>query len=134
MKARQLIDGAAFGPDALKALGRTFDEAWVSISASVGTDPLVVDGARQKLANILLSIADNRSRGRNSAQGSCATDLQGTTVNECPPGWSTRRGEIAGCPPGHRTPTATPLLAICWDYSGPRGEPLRRRRILSTRI
>jgi hypothetical protein len=28
MKVRQLIDGASFGPDALKAIGEAFDVAW----------------------------------------------------------------------------------------------------------
>jgi hypothetical protein len=38
MKARQLIDGASFGLDALKAIGRAFDEAWAQIAA-FGDDP-----------------------------------------------------------------------------------------------
>jgi hypothetical protein len=39
MRARQLIDGAAFGPDALKAIGQAFDAAWQEIVANFGNDP-----------------------------------------------------------------------------------------------
>ena len=62
MKARQLIDGASFGPDALKAIGQAFDEAWKTIEGNFGSDPQEVETARLKLANALLSIASNDSR------------------------------------------------------------------------
>ena len=39
-KAHQLIDGASFGPDALKAIGEAFDAAWAAISANFGNDPV----------------------------------------------------------------------------------------------
>ena len=32
MRARQLIDGASFGPEALKAIGDAFDAAWAEIA------------------------------------------------------------------------------------------------------
>jgi hypothetical protein len=35
-KVRQLIDGASFGPDALKAIGEAFDATWAAISANFG--------------------------------------------------------------------------------------------------
>jgi hypothetical protein len=38
MKARALIDGASFGPDALKVMGRAFDEAWVSIAGNFSAE------------------------------------------------------------------------------------------------
>jgi len=62
MKARSLIDGASYGPDALKASGRAFDEAWAQIAGNFGSDPVVIDAARLKLANALLSVADDDSR------------------------------------------------------------------------
>jgi hypothetical protein len=62
MKARGLIDGASFGPDALKAIGAAFDEAWKAIEGNFGSDPQEVETARLKLANALLSIASNDSR------------------------------------------------------------------------
>jgi hypothetical protein len=33
MRARQLIDTASFGPDALKVIGEAFDAAWAEIAA-----------------------------------------------------------------------------------------------------
>jgi hypothetical protein len=62
MKARRLIDGASFGPDALKAIGEAFDEAWKTIEANFGSDQQEVETARLKLANALLSVASNDSR------------------------------------------------------------------------
>src|SRR5262245_42370210 len=46
MRARQLIDNASFGPEALKAIGEAFDAAWAEIAGGVGTDPVVVEAAR----------------------------------------------------------------------------------------
>jgi hypothetical protein len=62
MKARKLIDGAAFGPEAVKALGQALDEAWATIEGNFGDDPGDVELARLKLANALLSIASEDSR------------------------------------------------------------------------
>jgi hypothetical protein len=62
MKARKLIDGAAFGPEALKAIGQTFDEAWQEIAGNFGDDPQDIETARMKLADAVLSIADEDSR------------------------------------------------------------------------
>ena len=61
-KARQLIDGASFGPEALKAIGAAFDAAWAEISNNFGDDPADVEKARLRLANALLSIANEDSR------------------------------------------------------------------------
>jgi hypothetical protein len=61
-KARQLIDGASFGPEALKAVGAAFDAAWSEIAGNFGDDPTDVENARLRLANALLSIADEDSR------------------------------------------------------------------------
>ena len=60
--ARQLIDGASYGPEALKAIGQAFDEAWLQIAGNFGNDPIDVEKARIKLAHALLSIADDDSR------------------------------------------------------------------------
>jgi hypothetical protein len=62
MKARTLIDGASFGPDALKAVGQAFDEAWTEISPHFGNDPVVRDGARLALATAILSVSTDTSR------------------------------------------------------------------------
>lgn len=57
MKARQLIDGASFGPQTLKAIGQAFDEAWNEIEPSVSENPLAKEASRLSLANIVLSLA-----------------------------------------------------------------------------
>jgi hypothetical protein len=62
MRARQLIDGASFGPDALSVIGKAFDAAWVEIADNFGNDPVEIEAARLKLANAMLSIASEDSR------------------------------------------------------------------------
>jgi hypothetical protein len=62
VKALRLIDGSSYGPEALKAIGQAFDEAWRSIATNFGDDPRDVQKARLKLASALLSIASNDSR------------------------------------------------------------------------
>jgi hypothetical protein len=61
MRARQLIDGASFGPDAVKAIGEAFDAAWAEVAGNFH-DPLAIEAARLKLANAVLSIASEDSR------------------------------------------------------------------------
>jgi len=61
-KARHLIDGASFGPEALKAIGEAFDAAWAEVSSNFGDDMVDVDKARRRLAKALLSIANEDSR------------------------------------------------------------------------
>jgi hypothetical protein len=60
MKARQLIDGASYGPDALKVIVKAFDEAWVMIAGNY--DSASVEAARLKLAKAVLSVAREDSR------------------------------------------------------------------------
>ena len=62
MGSRQLIAGAAYGPEALKVIGQAFDEAWLDIAGNFGDDPPNVEKARNKLARTILSIADDDSR------------------------------------------------------------------------
>jgi hypothetical protein len=62
MKARRLIDGASFGPETLKAVGEAFDKAWAQIASNFGGDAQSVEAARLKLAQAILSIADENSR------------------------------------------------------------------------
>ena len=62
MKARKLIDGASFGPDVLKAIGQAFDEPWEEIASNFGSDLKDMETARVKLANAVLSIADEDTR------------------------------------------------------------------------
>lgn len=62
MRARRLIDGASYGPEALQAIGNAFEEAWATIADNFGSDPKVIEAARLTLANALLSIAHEDSR------------------------------------------------------------------------
>jgi hypothetical protein len=62
MSARSLINGASFEPDALKAIGQAFDEAWQDIATTFGDNPHDIEHARLKLANAVLSIVDEDSR------------------------------------------------------------------------
>ena len=61
MRARQKIDGAAFGPEALKVIGQAFDAAWAEIADNFGGDPLAVEAARLKPADAFLSIANEEA-------------------------------------------------------------------------
>lgn len=56
MKAHEFIEGATYDPHHLKVLFVAFDEAWASISHNFKDDPQVVEGARHRLAKIMLSI------------------------------------------------------------------------------
>lgn len=60
MKARQLIDGSSYGPEALKTIGQAFDEAWQTIAGNF-TDE-TIEAGRLRLANALLSVASEDSR------------------------------------------------------------------------
>lgn len=70
MKARQLISGASYGPDALKIIFQAFDDAWDSIADNFGNDPLAIEAARLKLANIILSFPDNDIRNAQEIKNS----------------------------------------------------------------
>jgi hypothetical protein len=59
MKARQLIEGASYGPETLKIVCQAFDDAWSSIAANFGDDPPAIEAARLRLANIILSFPHN---------------------------------------------------------------------------
>jgi hypothetical protein len=60
MKASRLIDGAAFGPATVKAIGQAFDQAWAEIGGGF-EEPLEIESARLRLAEAVLSIANEDS-------------------------------------------------------------------------
>ena len=62
MRARLLIDGASFGPEALKVIGEALDAAWAEIAGNFANDPAEIDEALYKLATALLSVASEDSR------------------------------------------------------------------------
>jgi hypothetical protein len=57
MKARQLIDGASYGPDELKIIEQAFDDVWAAIEGNFGDDPGIRENARIRLAKAVLSVA-----------------------------------------------------------------------------
>jgi hypothetical protein len=57
MKARRLIDGAAYPPDKLKVIFQAFDDAWAEVAADVSRRPSAIEAARLSLATIVLSLA-----------------------------------------------------------------------------
>lgn len=59
MKARHLLGSSSFGPEALKGITQAFDDAWNSIAPDFGGNPLAIEAARLKLANVILAIAQN---------------------------------------------------------------------------
>ena len=58
----QPMEGASFGPDALKAICRAFDIAWRAIAKQFAGDQAKAEAVRIALANCLLSLADEDSR------------------------------------------------------------------------
>ena len=62
MKTRRLIDGAALGPETLKAVGEAFDRAWAQIAGNFGDNPTQVENARLRLEEAMLSIATEDSK------------------------------------------------------------------------
>ena len=57
MRARQLINGASFGPAAIKAMSEAFEMAWEQIASHFDGDPMIRDSARQSLAEAVLAAA-----------------------------------------------------------------------------
>ncbi len=62
IKPRPLIDGASYGPAALKAIGQAFDEAWDCIADNFGGELKSTEEGRLRLAEALLSVACEHSR------------------------------------------------------------------------
>ena len=70
MSANQFIEGASYGPEALKIVCQAFDEAWNSIAGNFGNDPATIEAARLKLANIVLSFPHNKIRDAEQIRNS----------------------------------------------------------------
>jgi hypothetical protein len=58
VKARQLIDGASYDPEQVKALGQAFDRAWDRMAPSIASRPEAVEDVRRQLADVILSFAE----------------------------------------------------------------------------
>jgi hypothetical protein len=79
LKARELIDSAAFGPDTLKVIGKAFDEAWASIAGNFEENPLAVQAARLKLANAML--AEAKANGHHNVETLKSAALQAMALS-----------------------------------------------------
>ena len=51
------IGGAAYGSEAVRAMGQAFDLAWVEIAGNFGAGLLEIEAARLRLAEAVLSVA-----------------------------------------------------------------------------
>jgi len=60
--ATEMTGAGSHGPEALKAIGQAFDEAWLHIAGNFGDDPSDVEKARARLARARLSIAHKDGR------------------------------------------------------------------------
>ena len=97
-----------FGPDALKAIGHAFDEAWAEIAGNFGNEPAVIESARLKLAEALLSVADDDSRDVEALKQAALQRMAVTTA----------RFEA-------QTTDARPLLSkVCFPTSTARADAL----------
>jgi hypothetical protein len=64
MEAKRLLEtqvGTCFGPEALKAIGQAFDEAWSDIAGNFGS-ATQIEATRVKLAHAILTAASDGSR------------------------------------------------------------------------
>jgi hypothetical protein len=58
MKARKLIEGSVRSPEALKILGKAFDDAWSEIADRYNGDARAIEHARMQLAHAVLYVGD----------------------------------------------------------------------------
>ena len=98
MKARQLIDGASFGPEALKAIGQAFDKAWLEIAGNFGDEPGDIERARYRLATALLSVANEDSRDVEVLK-QAALERMALNYREDATAWPHSRAAQAGLAP-----------------------------------
>jgi hypothetical protein len=96
MRARELIDHAAFGPDALKVIGQAFDEAWQEIAGNFG-DRQDIEAGRFRLANAVLSIAQEESRNAESLKHAALARMLTMTFATQLPGAHTDRYRERTC-------------------------------------
>jgi hypothetical protein len=75
MGARQLIDSASYGPDALKIVYQAFDDARASIAGNFGDDPAVIEAARIKLAKVILTFPPEKIRDPQQVKNSALQDM-----------------------------------------------------------
>ena len=62
MRAHLLIANASYTPEELATIRKAFDEAWGELAAEFGEFPQDIEAARQRLANVILGLANNGAR------------------------------------------------------------------------
>ena len=91
MKARKLLEGATYGPETLKVIGKAFDDAWCEISGHFENNGLQSHSARLKLAHALLAVARDDSRDsdelKNQALQIMAMNYRDQSDPSRPVGW-----------------------------------------------
>jgi hypothetical protein len=61
MIARRLVEGTSFDPEVVEVVTAAFDAAWSEISANFGPDPNSIESARERLAEAVLSVANEET-------------------------------------------------------------------------
>jgi len=91
MKARKLIQGATYGPETLKVIGKAFDDAWSEIAGHFTRNGLQAQSARLKLAHAVLAVARDDSRDsdelKNAALQIMAMNYRDQSDPSRPVGW-----------------------------------------------
>jgi hypothetical protein len=77
-RARNMMLGASFEPDALKVITQAFDEAWGSIADNYKSAEQV-EAARIRLANAMLSVASDGSRDVEILKHAALRVMEATT-------------------------------------------------------
>lgn len=78
-RAHDLNDNASFLPQTLTMLGEVFDYVWASVAQKFGDDPDAIEGARIRLATIVLELAKDGQLGPTQiAQTARRLVLQGS--------------------------------------------------------
>jgi hypothetical protein len=62
MRARKLIECAAFDAPTVAVIGEAFDRAWAEIAHNFSDGADHVERARDRLAHAILAVADDESR------------------------------------------------------------------------
>ena len=91
MKARKLIEGATYGPETLKVIGKAFDDAWSEIAGHFTHNGLQAQSVRLKLAHAVLAAAGDDSRDsdelKNAALQVMAMNYRDQSDPARPVGW-----------------------------------------------
>jgi len=74
MKAAKILAGCTYGPEALKIIGKAFNDAWAEIAEHFAGDADRAAAARERLAHAILIAAKGRLPPAGPNQAHSATD------------------------------------------------------------